>query len=115
MSRVERYEIESREKWNDYFDAMDFIELRPNYLFKVIPAVGGAILRFRIKYFNNEFSIYFDALNSLGYMNSPYFEVHPNKEGDCSRSYDFKDLLKEIYEICEGEDIIKSEMPEMYI
>ena len=45
----------------------------------------------------NQVSTYLDANNALGYMEVPYFEIYPTKDGDTERFLTDKEDQKEMY------------------
>jgi len=95
---MKRYEIEQDEKWIDFIDSMDFIDLKEGYKFRVIPAFTGAIFRFRILApSGNDYSIYFDAYDRLGIYGRPYYELYPYYD-DIYRGDKIDDIINKIYE-----------------
>jgi len=110
-----RYEIELEENWTNFYDAMEYIELEQGFSFRVVPPIGGALMRFLIfhKESERDFSVYFDAHDQLGSVGQPYFEVYP-VQGDTFRSTDIKEIMKAIY--IETKDTkIKEKYPEWFL
>ena len=97
MDYTDRIMVESKEKWHDFQKTMPFIELKEGWKFRVTPAFGGAIFRFRIMSPNsNEYSIYFDAFERIGIYGSPYYEIY-EIAGDVFRSDDIDEILDVMY------------------
>lgn len=88
-------------EWDKWAKEIPFINFHKDWLVKAIPPFGGAVIRYYIKHKNkpdSHVSIYLDCYDNLGFMNEPYWELYPNKEGDCDRFLmnDVDGLLKGI-------------------
>jgi hypothetical protein len=110
---AERYQIERIEDWESHIK-QDYFSLRPNYEISVIPPLRGALMRFSIRYFHREFSVYFDGNDAFGTVRKPYFEVYPI-DGDALRAFSVEEILFAIYEECEGVDVLRQEYPDRYL
>lgn len=86
MGTLERYEIEAKEGWSNFSGhTMPAISFPSEWLIKIIPPFGGAMVRFLVALpSGTEKSIYFDAHDALGYVGQPYWEVYPYR-GDVGR------------------------------
>jgi hypothetical protein len=82
---MERYQVEYAEKWRDYVKQIPAIQFPADCKVKVIPPFGGAMARFLVSKNNKEVSVYLDCNDALGIMGAPYYEIHPDKDDDCSR------------------------------
>ena len=94
---------------------LPFLEIPENVIMKPISPFGGAIFRCHFALKSNpeiSLSVYLGAYNALGSVGSPYWEIHPNKSGDCSRFliHQTKEMMNEVIEILEFLD-----KPEQYI
>lgn len=80
-----------------------FIPFKRNWLVKPIPPFGGAISRFCVQRLGSDtvVSVYLDCYDALGCYGSPYWEVHPDKDGDCSRC-DMEDIDQLVKNIAGG-------------
>lgn len=99
---VSRTKLEAAEKWRDCVAKIPSIKFPADCSVKVIPPFGGAIARFLVCKNNKEVSVYLDFYDALGFMNeTPYYEIHPNKEGDCSRFFlnETEQMIQEITEV----------------
>jgi hypothetical protein len=69
---------------------------------EMVGPFAGALARFKV---NNKVSVYLDVDDSLGYMGEPYWEIYPDKFGDCSRYFmkETEDLVKGIQEALDEE------------
>lgn len=93
------HEIEEKYEWGKWIKKIPFIDFPNDWLIKIIPPYGGAIIRFNVKKNNSnkEVSVYLDCYNSLGYYwkepgkSLPYWEIYPNYEGEAYR-YDLEDI-----------------------
>lgn len=101
-SSMERYKIEDKEKWRDWSGKIPAIQFPSDCKVKVIPPFAGAMARFLVCKNGKQVSVYLDCHDALGFMNNtPYYEIHPNLEGDCSRFYldETEQMMKEIIEV----------------
>lgn len=91
MHIIERYQIESKQKWREEIDAMPWIQFPADWKIQIIPPFGDAVVRFRVGLPSGASrSVYLDARHSLGVWADangeliPYWEVYPYK-GDVGR------------------------------
>lgn len=71
---------------------------------KVIYPYGMAVARvvfYERSNTNNWVSTYLDAIDQLGYVGAPYFELYPNEDGDTERfrMHEEPDLYRRVIEI----------------
>jgi len=94
---IERYTIESSERWTTWNKQIPDFELKEGWRLKVIAPFGGAMARFRINLGDASVSIYLDVDDSLGCVGEPYWEIYPY-EGDVARFLmnETDDLIKGI-------------------
>ena len=99
---MERYELESAEKWNNIIRQIPALNFSENWLVKVIPPFGGAVARFQVRHKDNEkayVSVYCDWYERLGYFGAPHWEIYPNIE-DMNERFalnDTEELMKAIH------------------
>lgn len=78
---IDRYELESDEKWLEWAHKIPSISLPPEWLIQVIPPFCGAMVRFRVRTLkipvDMGVSIYLDCYDNLGSYGSPYWEAYP--------------------------------------
>lgn len=99
---IDRLTIEHQEKWRDWVKKIPAIQFPSDCKVQIIPPFGGAMARFRVQKNEKEVSVYLDVNDSLGYMdNVPYYEIYPNKEGDCTRYFldETEQMIKDIMEV----------------
>lgn len=84
-SFTDRLNVEYHENWRDYSNLVPELNLDSEWRIKILPPWGGALIRFIISYKDCTVSTYFDAHNRLGCMLEPYWEIYPNRDGECSR------------------------------
>jgi hypothetical protein len=102
---IERAKIESEEKWRDYVKSAPYINFPSKWDIQIIPPFAGAIMRFKVRYQDQEISVYADYHQSLGYFSNregieiPYWEIYPYFDDTyrCEIS-DTKTLIKKIKE-----------------
>jgi hypothetical protein len=108
---METYQAESvlskAKEWTKWLKAMPVIDLGPGIGFKPIPPFAGACARFvavLLSEPDKTVSVYFDVDGSLGAMEQPYWEIHPNLEGGCSRFLvgEEKEMVAEIRAVLFG-------------
>jgi hypothetical protein len=78
--------VERHHEWEKWQMEIPFISFLADWEVRVIPPVGGAIVRFivRHKQTKNSCSVYLDCYGELGGCDVPYWEVYPY-HGDCHR------------------------------
>lgn len=91
MHIMERYRVESQQKWREEIDAMPWITFPADWKVQIIPPFGDAVIRFRVELpSGDKRSVYLDARHSLGTWRDeqgefiPYWEVYPYR-GDVGR------------------------------
>lgn len=72
-----RLKLEHEEGWRTWVNKIPVIQFDPDWQVKVIPPVGGAMVRFFILKGNKQASIYLDCYDVLGCVGHPYWEVYP--------------------------------------
>lgn len=87
-----RLEVETLEDWNTLTYQVNChppINMLEGWSIKVFPPFYGAIARFAVFDITKTkwISVYLDFMNRLGFMNKPYYEIYPNKDGGCSRFF----------------------------
>jgi hypothetical protein len=79
-----RANVERNEKWRERVKDIPFLRFDPSWEIAVIPPFAGAVSRFLVRKGKAEVSVYLDFDCKLGYMDGPYWEIHP-LDGDCGR------------------------------
>lgn len=101
LMTISKYEtLQEFRKWQNELPALHF---KNEWNVKIIPAFGGAIIRFFIDYNGKHVSVYFDGYSRLGWMYDeqenpiPYFEYYDGN--DCYRyKIDESDKMMEAIE-----------------
>lgn len=80
-SKVYRYRVEENEEWHKWGNEAPWLQFPPELEVKIVPPFGGAMARFRARFVGGEreVSVYWDCHDALGYMEKPYWEIHPVK------------------------------------
>ena len=78
-------------EWRKWMKEIPEITLPPGYSFVPIPPYRGAIVRFLVRKNDRQVSVYLDCYDMLGFMQKPYWEIYPAKDGDTER-YDMNDV-----------------------
>lgn len=81
---IERYTVESNEKWTEWNRKIPEIQLKDGWKLKILAPFGGAMARFRVGLGDASVSVYLDVDDSLGCVGEPYWEIYPY-EDDVSR------------------------------
>lgn len=101
------HEIMESERW---LKEIPYIKFPSDWEIKVIPPLGGAVVRFLIKKGKKEVSCYLDCYDNLGYIKEPlclgseppyffpYWAVYPYKDTVYFRMNDTEGLLFAISE-----------------
>lgn len=87
---MQRSKLEQAEEWREISRSLPYLSFPPNCEVKIIPPVGGALMRFVIRLKANPdktISVYFDQFSRLGCMDKPYWEMYPNEDENTSRYY----------------------------
>lgn len=71
-------------------DIIPAINFPSDWDVKIIPPLGGALIRFLVVNEGIHVSVYLDADDSLGFVGSPYWEVYP-VDSDVER-FDINDV-----------------------
>lgn len=82
---VEYYKMESGRQWRERAAQVPFLRFDPDWEVAVTPPFGGADARFRVRQGKAFVSVYLDFDSHLGYMDEPYWELHPSPDGDVER------------------------------
>lgn len=100
---MQRYTIESKEKWREIIKDIPKLKFKSEWEVKVIPPFGGALARFTVDYNGNHVSVYLDWYGRLGCVEEPYWELYPI-DGDTRRYYlnETEELLKDIETVLEN-------------
>jgi hypothetical protein len=110
LSKAET-ELESLLEWDKWIKEVPFISFPKKWEVQIIPPYGRKIVRFHVKlkeFHDNphHISVFLEVHDSF-YGREPYWEIYPNKEGDCSRIpmnnitkllRELKEALKYLYE-----------------
>jgi hypothetical protein len=78
-------EVEFLQEYEKWKKEIPFLKFQPDWEVKMIPPLGGAIVRFLIRRGKNHVSVYLDCYDRLGAMDKPYWEVYPHKDADTFR------------------------------
>lgn len=81
-------DIESEFEWRKWAQEIPALQFKSDWLVKVIPPYAGAVARFLVFHKLNpkeQVSVYLDCYNQLGFMDKPYWEIYPAKDGDTER------------------------------
>jgi hypothetical protein len=91
MHIMERYRVESQQKWREEIETMPWITFPAGWKVQIIPPFGDAVVRFRVTLPSGAMrSVYLDARHSLGAWRGeendpmPYWEVYSYR-GDVGR------------------------------
>jgi hypothetical protein len=77
---IERYTLESKEKWGFWNGKIPEIEFKQGWRVKVIAPFAGAFVRFKVALGDASVSVYLDVDDSLGGVGEPYWEIYPLKD-----------------------------------
>jgi len=80
-----RFAIEDEEKWKTIADEIPYLKFDDKWEVKIAPPWAGAIVRFFVKYNNNQVSVYLDYYAKLGGVSHPYWEIYDHKMRDPAR------------------------------
>lgn len=83
---LKRLDVEKNEDW-DVWVGLPRLKLKEGWEIQLVPPFGGAICRALIWSGDKRVSIYFDALDRIGSVGSPYWEIYPDENGDNARFY----------------------------
>lgn len=96
--RMRRFQIESDENWDQYWD-LPYFRPKTGWEIQVIPPMIGAIVRFKVRKGPANVSVYFDPFCRIGGHKTPYWEMYPSVDGgDVDRFLhdDFDQLIEAI-------------------
>lgn len=91
QAKIDRRVIEHQEEWDKWGKEAPWLQFPPELEVKITPPFSGAMARFRVRFVGgeHEVSVYWDCNDALGFMNQPYWEIHPVKyKGDDCDYYD---------------------------
>lgn len=71
------YEAERIMEYMKWVNEIPNISFPSDYKVKIIPAFGGAVVRFRVEKNGKSVSVYLDCYDNLGCYGEPYWEVYP--------------------------------------
>lgn len=100
METIDRYKIESTEKWSSWIEKIPFLKFPSDWEIKIIPPFAGAMARFQARLGKASVSVYLDVYENLGFFGGePYWEIYPYNE-DIYRVHmdDTDELIKRISE-----------------
>lgn len=90
--RMQRYSVESDQRWHEECASIPYIQFPADWKVKIIPPFGDAVVRFVVELPSGKTkSVYLDCRSSLGYFGgvdkpTPYWEVYPHR-GDTARCH----------------------------
>ena len=94
---MKRYEVENEQKWQEEIEHIPFIQFPSDWLVRIIPPFGDAVVRFQVELPSGKRkSVYLDCRSSLGCFDAsatPYWEVYPVKDGIARCKRDDVDAL----------------------
>ncbi len=108
---TQRRDVEEQENWRGIAHDIPTLRFKPEWSIKIIPPVGGAMIRFTVKHKDITLSIYYDVYDRLGWVGEPYWELYPIEGMDSDTKDDLyprrylKDETEELLE--EIENIFK--------
>lgn len=62
------------DKW---ITAIPAIKFNPKWQVRIIPPMGGAVVRFLVLFGGKQVSVYLDCYKALGACDHPYWEAYP--------------------------------------
>lgn len=73
------YKAESIQEYRKWSNELPFLEFPSDWLVKIVPPHGGAIIRFAVQRKGEEktVSVYLDCYDRLGSVGRPYWELYP--------------------------------------
>jgi len=104
----EREVYEQTTKWRGRAQEVPYLKFPESWEVRITPPFGRADARFSVKSGKATVSVYLDFDGNLGYMDQPYWEIHP-LDGDCARYYlnETDDLLAGIAQSIEQQNATK--------
>lgn len=73
-------------EWRKWISEIPEIQFPSDWKIKMVPPVGGVLVRFHVITEFIHISVYLDAYDMMGCMNmEPYWEIHPSDDDDCER------------------------------
>lgn len=76
-ARTKAYKAERALEYRKWVDEIPKLEFHKDWVVKIIPPFGGAIVRFLVFSNGVQVSVYLDCYENLGIFWSPYWEVCP--------------------------------------
>lgn len=86
MHDYERRMVAQAHGWRERAQQVPYINFPAEWAIRMTPPFAGADARFSVKSGKATVSVYLDFDGNLGYMDQPYWEIHPIG-GDCARYY----------------------------
>ena len=82
--------LREKMEWMRWAEEIPYIQWPAAWQVKAIPPFMGAVIRYHIRRDDTpediRVSVYLDCYSSLGFMDTPYWEVYPgNEDGDTER------------------------------
>jgi len=85
---MDRMKVEEKEKWREWYFKIPYLRFKPEWEVSIGPPFTGAMARFRLRYKENEISVYLDCFSRLGFYGDgyaePYWKMRPY-ENDTAR------------------------------
>ena len=99
-SMIRRAEAALWKRYREWSYKIPHVPFRHEWDVRAVPPHGGAMVRYHVRYKDAFVSVYLDCYDRLGWVGSPYWEIHPGETGrdcDCDRF-----LLDETQELVGG-------------
>jgi hypothetical protein len=77
---MENSEYEKQMEHHKWKEEIPYIQFPTDWKVQIVPAFGGAVVRFKVQKDDMVVSVYLDCYDKLGYYGSPYWEVFPHGE-----------------------------------
>ena len=74
---LKRLEVGKGEDWLGWRAKIPAIEFKRGWSVRVIPGLGGGMVRFLVERSGKRASVYLDCSERIGCGNGPYWEVYP--------------------------------------
>ena len=102
MSDKQLHGFYDEKRFFEFVNKIPALTVPPGLDIQPRPGYPGALLRFRISDKNDKsISVYLDVEDNLGFVGQPYWELYPNKDGDCSRYllHEAPQMMREISDL----------------
>ena len=97
---LDRYNVESNEKWANWYVSMPDIAIPHNCFIKPLPPMFGVMTRFEVKNSHNKkITISLDIYDRVLQMGSPYWLIEHEGERTIVRFEDYKSVSHIIFEV----------------